>query len=76
MRTVKTDQSGRMPRLIGVFIGRTGQFVGFVMLQLILYVPVPHNCLCSSVPLISRYFFSFVLLKFPKTRGGPDFKMD
>ena len=24
-------QTGRMPRLIGVFAGRTGHFVGFVM---------------------------------------------
>ena len=35
MRTAKTDQTGRMPRLIGVFVGRTGHFVGFVMRQLI-----------------------------------------
>ena len=31
MRTVKTDQTGRMPRLIWVFAGCTGYFVGFVM---------------------------------------------
>ena len=30
-----SDQTGRMPRLICVFAGRTGHFVGFVMLQLI-----------------------------------------
>ena len=36
MRTVKTlDQTGRMPRLIRVFAGRTGHFVGFVVLRLI-----------------------------------------
>ena len=33
--TAKTDQTGRMPRLIWVFAGRTGRFVGFVMLWLI-----------------------------------------
>ena len=27
------DQTGRMPRLIGVFSGRTYHFVGFVMLR-------------------------------------------
>ena len=27
MRTAKTDQTGRMPRLIPVFAGRTGHFV-------------------------------------------------
>ena len=26
-----TDQTGRMPRLIGVFAGCTGRFVGFVV---------------------------------------------
>ena len=35
MRTAKTDQSGRMPRLIWGFAGRTGHFVGFVVLRLI-----------------------------------------
>ena len=30
-----SDQTGRIPRLIWVFAGRTGHFVGFVMLQLI-----------------------------------------
>ena len=35
MWTVKTDQTGRMPMLIWDFAGRTGHFVGFVMLQLI-----------------------------------------
>ena len=27
MRTAKTDQTGRMPRLIGVFAGRTGNIL-------------------------------------------------
>ena len=31
----KTDQTGRIPRLIWVFVGHTGQSVGFVMLWLI-----------------------------------------
>ena len=31
MRTTKTDQTGRMPRLILVFAGRTCQFVRFVI---------------------------------------------
>ena len=30
-RTAKTDQTGRMPRLIWVFAGRIGHIVGFVM---------------------------------------------
>ena len=34
MRTAKTDHTGRMPRLIWVFAGRTCHFVGFVVLQL------------------------------------------
>ena len=35
MRTAKTVQSGRMPRLIWVFAGRTDHFVGFVVFWLI-----------------------------------------
>ena len=35
MQTAKTDQTGRMPRLIWVFAGCTGIFVGFVMWWLI-----------------------------------------
>ena len=34
MPTAKTDKTGRMPRLIGVLAGRTGHFVGFVVLRL------------------------------------------
>ena len=34
MRTAKTDQTGRMHRLICVFAGRNGHFVGFVMWRL------------------------------------------
>ena len=34
-RTAKTDQTGRMPRLIWVFAGRTDHFLGFVMRRLI-----------------------------------------
>ena len=33
------DQTGRMPRLIRIFAGRTGHFVGFVMLRLISKCP-------------------------------------
>ena len=31
MRTAKTDQNGQLPRLIRVFAGCTGYFVGFVV---------------------------------------------
>ena len=34
-----SDQTGRMPRLIWVFAGRTDHFIGFVMMQLI-YVQI------------------------------------
>ena len=34
-----SDQTGRMPRLIWVFAGRTCHFVGFVMRRLISYLP-------------------------------------
>ena len=35
MRTAKTDQTGRMPRLIWVFAGCRSHFIGFIVLQLI-----------------------------------------
>ena len=34
MRTMKTARTGPTPRLIGVFAGRKGDFVGIVMLYL------------------------------------------
>ena len=34
MRKVKTDQTGRIPRLIWIFTGRMGHFVGFVIRRL------------------------------------------
>ena len=34
MRTAKTAQTGRTPRLIRVFAGHSGEFVGFVMPRL------------------------------------------
>ena len=37
MRSVKTAQTGRMPRLIWVFAGRS-HFVGFVMRRLIFFI--------------------------------------
>ena len=37
-----SDQTGRIPRLIWVFAGRTGHFAGFVMLRLI-YAQTPVN---------------------------------
>ena len=36
-RTAKTDQTRQMPRLIGVFAGRKGHFVGFVVRRLICF---------------------------------------
>ena len=47
MRTAKTDQTGRMPRLICDFAGRTCHLVGFVVLQLRWYWT--HCCWMSDV---------------------------
>ena len=38
-----SDQTGQMPRLIRVFAGRTGHFVGFIMLQLLYFVFFPES---------------------------------
>ena len=35
-----SDQTGRMPRLIWVFAGRTCHFVGFVLMRLIWWLPL------------------------------------
>ena len=43
MRAAKTDQTWRTPRLIWVFIGRTGHFVDFVVLWLIYSKPCPRT---------------------------------
>ena len=40
MQTAKTDQTGRIPRLIWVFAGRTVTFFGFVMSRLIWVLPI------------------------------------
>ena len=44
------DQTGRMTRLIWVFAGRTGHFVGFVMSRLIYtcLVNCMYNCTCYT----------------------------
>ena len=48
MQTAKTDQTGRMTRLICVFAGRTCHFVGFVMRWLI--CPFTDNMLFNRFP--------------------------
>ena len=55
-----SDQTGRMPRLIWVFAGRTCHFVGFVMRRFILYEPNYEN-VCQPIPvkqILSSYLFS------------------
>ena len=67
MRTVKTDQTGRMPRLIRVFAGRTCHFVGFVKLARLTHRNGPKfldrhisaNSVDSSQPSQGRYCLSF-----------------
>ena len=60
-----SDQTGRMPKLIWVFAGRTCHFVGFVMRRLIYW----HNKetsslhLCKFTPHECIFFHSIVLLQ-------------
>ena len=49
-----SDQLGRMARLIGVFAGHTCHFVGFVVLRLICYMPVPCICYLRYILSVSR----------------------
>ena len=53
-----SDQTGRMPRLIWVFAGRTYHFVGFVMRRLICFL-----CICLFIlhAFFSIFFFFFSL---------------
>ena len=55
-----SDQTGRMPRLIWVFAGRTGQFVGFVMSEPSLFIyEIAAFISCDVlVTIIFRYIFS------------------
>ena len=55
-----SNQAGRMPRLIWVFAGRKGHFVGFVMRRLILL------CLTCVNNTDFCYFEAFYFLKLPE----------
>ena len=52
-----SDQTGQMPRLIWVFAGCTGHFIGFVMQQLIFLM---HWCMikpnCSNFRITTAFF--------------------
>ena len=51
-----SDQTGRMPRLIWVFAGRTNHFVGFVTRRLILfYHKIACNIMCMKTLYWSKY---------------------
>ena len=56
-RTAKTDQTGRVPRMLWVFAGHTGHFAGFVVLRL--------NCFWSSCDywMICLQVFNWTLLR-------------
>ena len=65
-----SDQTGKMPRLIWVFAGRTGHLVGFVVLQLNI-VRIKNNadpdqtrlkcsCFCRAVSLESILFLWYI----------------
>ena len=58
-----SDQTGRMPRLIWVFAGHKGHFVGFVMRWLILL------CLTCVNNTDFCYFEAFYYLNSPRKRG-------
>ena len=55
MRTVKTDGTGRMPRLIWDFAGRTIHFVGFVVLWLSY---CDELCTCTCLYRLREPFFA------------------
>ena len=57
MRTAKTDQSRRTPRLILVFAGRTDHFVGFVVQRHIF-------CFVLLLWFVVGYYYCHFLLYF------------
>ena len=61
-----TDQTGRMPRLIWVFAGRTCHFVGFVMRRIKYltpqYLSSLHSCGASALSLPTMFLISFLAL--------------
>ena len=62
-----SDQTGRMPRLIWVFAGRTCHFVGFVMCWLIFYFTndgykLHVNCLIISDPNECPFFIYIMMM--------------
>ena len=60
----ESDQTWRMPRLIWVFAGRTGRFVGFVMRRLIY---INYCSWTDSIKLESEIFVSCVISLRPKS---------
>ena len=55
-----SDQTGRMPRLIWVFAGRTGHFVGFVMRRLTLLTAKDIRVALHDYGNIKKHKFSFI----------------
>ena len=49
-----SDQTGRMPRLIWGFAGRTCHFIGFVMRRLS-YVYIPWTCILINIERVSKH---------------------
>ena len=72
MWTAKTDQTGQMPRLIRVFVGHKGHFVGFVMRWLI-YISTMTQfsnmqalwCFIEPVALVKNVWSLAVIFFFP-----------
>ena len=57
-----SDQTGRMPRLIWVFAGHTGHFVGFVMWRLKWFRSEYEMCQCGKIMLTNHSLLSNLLL--------------
>ena len=59
-----SDKTGRMPRLIWVFAGRTCHFVGFVMRRLICSTFIPFRCFVFSktdITVMNPLFYRYIL---------------
>ena len=67
-----SDQTGRMPRLIWVIAGRTGHFVGFVMLRLELWLKTCSWKSVAATETFDKYEYILIYIYMQSIKIYPD----